>query len=26
SRTKRACVQKKNPLRNKQIMLRLNPY
>ena len=26
SRTKRAGVQKKNPLRNKQVMLRLNPY
>ncbi|KAL1959430.1 hypothetical protein VTO42DRAFT_2233 [Malbranchea cinnamomea] len=26
AKTKRACVQKKNPLRNKQIMLRLNPY
>lgn len=26
SRTKRAHVQKKNPLRNKQVMLRLNPY
>lgn len=24
--TKRAGVQKKNPLRNKQVMLRLNPY
>lgn len=24
--TKRAAVQKKNPLRNRQIMLRLNPY
>ncbi len=24
--TKRAVVQKKNPLRNKQVMLRLNPY
>ncbi|KAK8002799.1 hypothetical protein PG989_002518, partial [Apiospora arundinis] len=24
--TKRAHVQKKNPLRNKQVMLRLNPY
>ncbi|KAJ1329523.1 large subunit ribosomal protein L4e [Microdochium nivale] len=26
SLTKRASVQKKNPLRNKQVMLRLNPY
>ena len=26
STTKRAGVQKKNPLRNKQVMLRLNPY
>jgi large subunit ribosomal protein L4e len=26
ARTKRGAVQKKNPLRNKQIMLRLNPY
>jgi large subunit ribosomal protein L4e len=26
SRTKRPHVQKKNPLRNKQVMLRLNPY
>ncbi|KAH1371995.1 hypothetical protein KXX50_004671 [Aspergillus fumigatus] len=26
ARTKRAVVQKKNPLRNKQVMLRLNPY
>ena len=26
SRTKRAAVQKKNPLKNKQVMLRLNPY
>ena len=26
ARTKRAGVQKKNPLRNKQVMLRLNPY
>ncbi|KAL1997214.1 hypothetical protein VTN49DRAFT_7361 [Thermomyces lanuginosus] len=26
ARTKRTNVQKKNPLRNKQIMLRLNPY
>ncbi|OJJ48959.1 hypothetical protein ASPZODRAFT_129302 [Penicilliopsis zonata CBS 506.65] len=26
ARTKRAQVQKKNPLRNKQVMLRLNPY
>jgi large subunit ribosomal protein L4e len=26
SRTKRSHVQKKNPLRNKQVMLRLNPY
>ncbi|KAL2793441.1 ribosomal protein L4 domain-containing protein [Aspergillus germanicus] len=26
ARTKRANVQKKNPLRNKQVMLRLNPY
>ncbi|KAI9041751.1 60S ribosomal protein uL4 [Aspergillus affinis] len=26
ARTKRAHVQKKNPLRNKQVMLRLNPY
>ncbi|KAI7521814.1 60S ribosomal protein L4-B, partial [Hortaea werneckii] len=24
--TKRANVQKKNPLRNKQVLLRLNPY
>ena len=24
--TKRAGVQKKNPLRNKQVLLRLNPY
>ncbi|CAG9943299.1 unnamed protein product [Clonostachys rosea f. rosea IK726] len=24
--TRRAAVQKKNPLRNKQVMLRLNPY
>ena len=24
--TKRGHVQKKNPLRNKQILLRLNPY
>lgn len=26
SRTKRAGVQKKNPLRNRQVLLRLNPY
>lgn len=26
SKTKRAGVQKKNPLKNKQVMLRLNPY
>lgn len=26
SKTKRACVQKKNPLRNRQVLLRLNPY
>jgi len=26
ARTKRAVTQKKNPLRNKQVMLRLNPY
>ncbi|KAB8234758.1 hypothetical protein ETB97_004018 [Aspergillus alliaceus] len=26
ARTKRSNVQKKNPLRNKQVMLRLNPY
>jgi len=26
ARTKRACVQKKNPLKNKQVLLRLNPY
>jgi large subunit ribosomal protein L4e len=26
SRTKRAGVQKKNPLQNKQVLLRLNPY
>ena len=26
SKTKRSAVQKKNPLKNKQIMLRLNPY
>ncbi|KAI9841134.1 MAG: hypothetical protein M1837_000978 [Sclerophora amabilis] len=26
ARTKRAGVQKKNPLRNRQILLRLNPY
>jgi large subunit ribosomal protein L4e len=26
ARTKRVNVQKKNPLRNKQVMLRLNPY
>lgn len=26
ARTKRSGVQKKNPLRNKQVMLRLNPY
>ncbi|KAJ6130322.1 60S ribosomal protein L4-A [Penicillium capsulatum] len=26
ARTKRGVVQKKNPLRNKQVMLRLNPY
>lgn len=26
SRTKRAGVQKKNPLHNKQVLLRLNPY
>lgn len=26
ARTKRSHVQKKNPLRNKQVMLRLNPY
>ncbi|PLB42309.1 60S ribosomal protein uL4 [Aspergillus candidus] len=26
ARTKRVAVQKKNPLRNKQVMLRLNPY
>ncbi|MCJ1466081.1 hypothetical protein MMC07_004700 [Pseudocyphellaria aurata] len=26
SRTKRAGVQKKNPLKNKQVLLRLNPY
>lgn len=26
ARTKRAGVQKKNPLKNKQVMLRLNPY
>lgn len=24
--TKRAGVQKKNPLKNKQVLLRLNPY
>ncbi|KMU83118.1 60S ribosomal protein L4-A [Coccidioides immitis H538.4] len=26
ARTKRTGVQKKNPLKNKQVMLRLNPY
>merc|ERR1712036_18176 len=26
ARTKRAGVQKKNPLHNKQVLLRLNPY
>jgi large subunit ribosomal protein L4e len=26
ARTKRGAVQKKNPLRNKQVLLRLNPY
>ncbi|KZF20153.1 hypothetical protein L228DRAFT_249827 [Xylona heveae TC161] len=26
AQTKRAVVQKKNPLRNKQVLLRLNPY
>ncbi len=26
ARTKRSAVQKKNPLRNKQVLLRLNPY
>ena len=26
ARTKRSSVQKKNPLRNRQVMLRLNPY
>ncbi|PYH51342.1 60S ribosomal protein uL4 [Aspergillus niger CBS 101883] len=26
ARTKRTNIQKKNPLRNKQVMLRLNPY
>ena len=26
ARVQRAGVQKKNPLRNKQVMLRLNPY
>lgn len=26
ARTKRSSVQKKNPLRNKQVLLRLNPY
>ncbi|KAI9818256.1 MAG: hypothetical protein M1832_004472 [Thelocarpon impressellum] len=26
TRTKRASVQKKNPLKNKQVLLRLNPY
>ena len=26
AKTKRAGVQKKNPLRNKQVLLRLNPY
>lgn len=26
SKTKRASVQKKNPLRNRQVLLRLNPY
>lgn len=26
AQTKRPCVQKKNPLKNKQVMLRLNPY
>jgi large subunit ribosomal protein L4e len=26
ARTKRAAVQKKNPLKNKQVMIRLNPY
>lgn len=26
TRTKRAGVQKKNPLKNKQVLLRLNPY
>ncbi|KAK2748509.1 hypothetical protein FQN57_000642 [Myotisia sp. PD_48] len=26
ARTKRGCVQKKNPLRNRQVLLRLNPY
>jgi large subunit ribosomal protein L4e len=26
ARTKRPFVQKKNPLRNKQVLLRLNPY
>ncbi|KAI9730014.1 MAG: hypothetical protein M1818_008283 [Claussenomyces sp. TS43310] len=26
SRTKRSAVQKKNPLHNKQVLLRLNPY
>jgi large subunit ribosomal protein L4e len=26
ARTKRGHVQKKNPLKNKQVLLRLNPY
>jgi large subunit ribosomal protein L4e len=26
AKTKRAAVQKKNPLKNKQVMIRLNPY
>ncbi|KAM5441593.1 60S ribosomal protein L4B [Microsporum ferrugineum] len=26
AKTKRGCVQKKNPLKNKQVLLRLNPY
>lgn len=26
ARTKRGNVQKKNPLKNKQVLLRLNPY
>lgn len=26
AKTKRAAVQKKNPLKNKQVLLRLNPY